>query len=212
MPATRQQKELILKDLTEKFKNAKSVVAADYKGVKVKELQSLRKDLKSTNGSLKISKKTLMKLALKENGYPEIPTEIMEGPVALAFSEDEISAAKTLYNFATKNPNLKLLGGFMDGEVLNLKQVIELAKIPGKLELYAKMLGSMQSPVYGFHAVLNGLMRNFVYVLSAISKLKPKEEAVSKTEPAEETEEQPKETKEKAEAPKEAAPKEEAKK
>lgn len=208
MAITRKQKEDILKDLVEQFKESKSVILTDYRGLTVKDIQDLRKQLKEAGSKMKVAKKTLMKLALKENGYEDIPTEILEGPVSMVFSqEDEVSGAKTLYNFSKSNDNLKLLGGFMEGEVLEEERVVELAKIPGKEELYAKLVGSMQSPVYGTHGVFSGLLRSLVCVMSAIKDEREKSEGAPAAEEKKEDE--------KAEAPKEEAkeeaPKEEAK-
>lgn len=191
MAVTKQKKEEVIAELVDLFKNSKSVVFSDYQGISVKDVQDLRRKLRENDSKFKVAKKTLIKLAAKDAGFPEIPEEALEGQVGVAFSMgDEIAAAKTLYDFSKSNDAVKLLSAFMEGEALSKEQTLELARIPGKDELLAKMVGSMKSPISGFHGVLYSLLRSFVGVVDAYRESKPAEEVA----PAEEsTEEAPKE-------------------
>ncbi len=186
MAITKEKKEKIVSELTDLFKNSKSVVFSDYKGISVKEIQDLRRKLTENESNFKVAKKTLIQRAAKDAGFPEIPEEALEGQVGVAFSMgDEIAAAKTLYDFSKSNDAIKLLSAFMEGETLTKEQTLELAKIPGKEELLAKMVGSMKSPISGFHGVLYSLLRSFVGVVDAYRESKPAEEAAPAEEPAE---------------------------
>lgn len=169
MALTKGQKSEILKDATESMKNAKCVVFADYKGLTVKDMKNLRTKLREKGATYNVIKKTLIKLAAKENGYEEIPNEVLEGPVGVSFSmEDEIAAAKILYDFAKKNENLKLRGALFEGKVLSIADTKALAMLPSKEELLAKLVYMLKSPIQGFHGVLNGTLAGFVRVLDAV--------------------------------------------
>jgi len=178
MAVTKQKKEEVIAELVDLFKNSKSVVFSDYQGISVKDVQDLRRKLRENDSKFKVAKKTLIKLAAKDAGFPEIPEEALEGQVGVAFSMgDEIAAAKTLYDFSKSNDAVKLLSAFMEGEALSKEQTLELAKIPAKDELLAKMVGSMKSPISGFHGVLYSLLRSFVGVVDSYRESKPDEEA-----------------------------------
>ena len=166
---TKDQKGEILKELVEKMKSAKSVIFADFKGVSVKEMKGLKKEMKKQGVNFQVAKKTLLKLAAKEAGYAEIPDDVIEGPVGAAFSmEDEIVAAKLISQFAKKNQNLKLRGALFDGKVLSIAETKQLSTIPGRPELIAKLLYLIKYPIQGFHDVLQNTIGGFVRVLGAI--------------------------------------------
>ena len=168
MALTKEQKNDILKDLIEQMKSAKSVVFADYQGLSVKDMKDLRGKLREKGVQFKVAKKTLMKIAAKDSGL-ELPDEALEGPVGAAFSmEDEVAAAKTLHNFGKENENLKLRGAIFEGRVLSIKETKELALIPGKEELYGKLVYLLKSPISGFHGVLNNTLAGFVRTLDAV--------------------------------------------
>lgn len=187
MAVTKQKKEEIIAELTDLFKNSKSVVFANNHGISVKDAQTLRRSLRDNDSTFKVAKKTLIKLAAKEAGFDEIPEEALEGQVGVAFSMgDEIAAAKALYEFSKSNNSVKLLSAIMEGKALSKEQTLELAKIPGKDELLAKMVGSMKSPISGFHGVLYSLMRTFVGVVDAYKDSKPAEEAPKEAAKADE--------------------------
>lgn len=171
MPLTKDQKKEILVALTTEMKSAKSIVFADYKGMPVKGIKELRSNLREKGVSYQVAKKTLIRLAAKEAGYENIPNEVLEGPVAVACCmEDEISGAKLIFEFGKKNKELKLRGSLLDGKVLSVAETMQLATLPGKEELLAKLVYLLKSPIQGFHGVLNGTISGFVRVLDSIAK------------------------------------------
>lgn len=192
MAITKDQKKEILKDLDDKFGRSKAVYFADYRGLSVKDIANLRKALREEGVDFRVAKKTLMQLSLKNSDLPEAPSEVMQGPVGAAFGYDDvILAVKTLHNFSKGNDNLKILGGLVEGKFITQAEAVELAQLPSREELLAKLVGSMKAPVSGFYGVTSGLLRGLVQVLKAYGEQKPEEAA--------------------AEAPKEEAPAEEAK-
>lgn len=172
MAINRAKKEEILQYLVSKLKEAKSVVFAGYSGIDVKSVNSLRRELHENKVSYKIAKKTLIKLAAKEAGVGEIPDEITEGPIAVAFSKDEVSAAKLLNKFSKEYEGLQLMGGIMEGNILTQSEILELAKIPSHKELMAKFAFSIQSSLYGFFVVLNSSLSGFARALQEYAKTK----------------------------------------
>jgi len=207
MAISKEKKVDVVNQLTDLFKNAKSVVFADYKGVSVHDFADLRGKLREKDVVYKVAKKTLIKLAADKAGFKDIPDEVFEGQVGAAFSQgDEVAAAKTLFEFSKDNANIKLLGALMEGRTLSKEETLQLAKIPGKEELLAKLVGSMKSPISGFHGTLHALMRNLVGVVSAykdkVEKDTPSETPKEEEAPAEEVKsETPAETPKEEETP-----------
>jgi len=168
MPLNKEQKKNIVKELKDNIAKQKAVVFVSVKGLKASELFDLRKQLKESNCLLSVAKKTLLKIAFKENKI-ELNEKELEGQIALIFGfKDEIAPAKTAYNFSLKNENLKILGGFLENQLRNMEEIIILAKIPSKQELLAKFIGSIKAPMSGFVNVLQGNIKGLVYVLSQI--------------------------------------------
>lgn len=185
MAVTRQQKEQTLAELVDKFGRSKSVVFADYRGLDVKGLSDLRKELRKGNAEAKVAKKTLIRLAAKENKVDEIPGNVMEGPVFVAFSyEDEMSGIQILYKFSKTNDKLNLLGGVIDGQVVGPDVIKKYAQLPSREELLAKLVGSMNSPISGTVGILGNLIGGFVRVLGAIKDKMPAAPAAAAPEPA----------------------------
>jgi large subunit ribosomal protein L10 len=165
---TKDQKKELVKDLTAKIKAAKAVVFADFRGLKVKDLSELKKELRKSDASFKVAKKTLMDIALKDAGL-SYDTEKLEGQIALALSKDEVTAAKIIDTFSKKNENIKILGGIVNAKGMTDAEVKALAKLPGKPELLAKLVGTINAPVSGFVNVLAGNIRGLVQVLKAVA-------------------------------------------
>ncbi len=170
MPKTKEQKKKIIDDLKEKIARQKTIVFIDFTGVKVEDMFNLRKNLKKTNSQLKIAKKTLISLALKDSGL-KAEIDKLEGELGIVFGyKDEISPAKTIYQFSKENPNLKILGGFFENKFKPAEDFIALAQLPSKEELLARLTGSISAPISNFVRVLEGNLKGLVCVLSAIKK------------------------------------------
>jgi large subunit ribosomal protein L10 len=169
---TKKQKKNIVKDLTEKLKNSKAVVFSDYKGLSVKDMTALRRELRDQKIDFKVVKKTLITLALKDAGM-ELDAKEMEGQIAIAISQgDEVAAAKIVAKAAKANENLKIAGGILGKNALSKEEVLALSKLPSKEELLAKFVGSINAPISGFVNVLAGNLRGLVNVLKAIGEVK----------------------------------------
>lgn len=167
---TKLQKKEIIEKLANDIKNSKSVVFVDFKGLKVNDAHALKKDLKKSGASLKVAKKTLINLALEKAGV-KINARLMEGQIALAVSEaDEVSPAKIIDGFSKKNKNIKILAGLLGSKIMKLEEIEALAKLPSKDELLAKLVRTLNAPIYGFANVLAGNLRGLVQVLKAISE------------------------------------------
>ncbi|MDP2690974.1 MAG: 50S ribosomal protein L10 [bacterium] len=170
MATSRQQKEEILKRITDSMRDAKSVVFADLHGMSVEDSQALRNVLREHGVRTQVAKKTLIVLAGKENGY-EIDKAMLDGQIAIAFSmDDEVAAAQQLYKLGKKNEKIKLVGGIFEGKVASKSLIMEVAQMPSKEELLAKLVGSMRAPLAGFQGVLHGTLRGFVQVCKQISE------------------------------------------
>ncbi len=169
---TKIQKEELVKTLAQKIKDSKTVVFSDFKGLSVKDMTSLRRELRTKGIDFQVLKKTLLSIALKDAGI-EMDARKMEGQIAVAVSAgDEVEASKIIAKMAKANENLKIAGGILGKKILSKEEVVALSKLPGKDELLAKLVGTLNAPVSGFVNVLAGNMRGLVQVLKAISEAK----------------------------------------
>ena len=150
MPSNKilEEKKQIVNELTERIKNAKSGVIVSYMGLNVPDDTALRKELRKNNVEYTVVKNTLTRMATKNVGYDSL-SDIFNGTTALATSEDFTAPAKVICEFAKKHEQLVVKAGFLDGEVLDANGVVELSKIPSREGLIAKLLGSIQGPLYG---------------------------------------------------------------
>lgn len=170
MAVTRAKKTEVLDRLKTDFQDMKSVVFAQFNGLSVKDMTGLRKKLREEDSTLYVAKKTLIRLILKEHGINEVPKTSMEGPIAVAISKkDEIAPAKIIQGIAKTNEAVKICGGVVEGKLLDAAQMSEIAAIPSRNELYAKLVGSMQAPVSGFYSVLRNVLAGFVRVCDAVA-------------------------------------------
>ncbi|EKD55914.1 MAG: hypothetical protein ACD_58C00343G0001 [uncultured bacterium] len=169
---TKDQKKQILDDLKTRLVGVKTVVFSDYRGLKVNEVQILRKSLHKKGIDYKVIKTTLIKKAMDDAGY-KIDEEIYSKPLALAFStKDEVEPSKLIYEFTKEHEKLEILGAIVNDEFYNVSQVKALAKMPGRDELYAKVVGSLNAPISGFVNVLKGNLRGLVSVLKQYQESK----------------------------------------
>jgi large subunit ribosomal protein L10 len=169
MPKTKEQKASITKDLTDYFARQKSVVFIDFRGLGNKAIVGIRGEIRKEALEYKVAKKTLLRRALKDAGLPELP--YLEGEIAVVFGfSDEVAPARLLHGLAKTNDKLKVLGGILENAFIGKDEVVALAKIPSKQELFARLVGTINAPVQNFVYVLNGNIGNFVRVLQALSQ------------------------------------------
>lgn len=169
MPKTKQQKQDNVALLTEQLAKAKTIVFANYSGLTMNQLSSVRTNLRKMDATFNITKNNLLKLALNNNKLDLPNDDVLVGPVAtlMAF-EDEISPIKTLTK-AIKDFGIgEVKAGFLNGEFLDSSKVTQLSTLPTKDELRAKIVGALGGPLYGIVGVLQANLRNLVYVLDQI--------------------------------------------
>lgn len=153
----RQLKEIKVAEIKEKLEKAQSVVLAKYQGLTVEEDTLLRKNLREAGVEYKVYKNTLVTLAAKELGIEGID-EYLEGPVSIAFGYDDVTApARILNDFAKDHKALELKAGIVDGELYDSAKLQQLATIPSKEVLIAKLLGSIKSPISSFARVISAI-------------------------------------------------------
>lgn len=172
MAKSKQQKQDIIKKLTDGFCNSKSVMFVNFSGTCVADVTELRRKCREEKTEYIVAKKSLLQIAC-ENCKVDINPRKFEGEVATVFSkEDEVAPAKVLHNFAKEHQQIKFIGGILENKFIEPEVVSDLAKLPSKQELYAKIVGSIKAPVSGFVNVLGGNLRNLVGVLNAIKESK----------------------------------------
>lgn len=157
--------------MQEALKGAKAVYLSDYRGMTMSALSELRNKL-GEKGTYMVVKNTIFAKALAESGMGTVDPEAIKGPSAALFSyEDEVGPLKLLVDFAKKNndlPNVK--AGVLEGLFLDETQVKSLAKLPGKDQLRGQVVGALAAPLTGLVSVLNGNIRNLVYVLGQVQE------------------------------------------
>lgn len=170
-------KQAVVAQFKEQLESAKGVVLTSYKGLTVAQDTELRRELREAGVSYHVVKNTMLRIAAKEAGIEGIE-EHLEGTTAFAFStEDAVAPAKVICGFIKKNKLedaevLTVKVGMVEGKVIGVDEVKALAALPSREELIAKLLGSMNAPISNTVNVLQGVIRNAVYVLDAIRSQK----------------------------------------
>jgi len=172
MSATREQKAAVVAELQEKFSKVQGAVLADFRGMNVAQANQLRRRMREAGVEFKVVKNTLT-LRAARNLQIEGLESILQGPTAIAIGyDDPVAAAKAISEFAKKNEKLQIKGGVLSGKLIDAKGVKALADLPSREQLLAQVLRGMQAPIAGLVNVLQGNLRNLVYVLEAIRKQK----------------------------------------
>lgn len=165
MAISRRKKEELVEQVTQKIKESKSIVFADYQGLAVDEISEIRADLRKQGLEMKVVKQNLFAIAAKNAGA-NINTEELKGhPIAYVFGNDEVAPAKIIYDYAKKNEKLEMVGGSLEGKSISMEELTALAKMPSREEMYAQVVGSLASPLRGMVGVLQGNLRGLVSVL-----------------------------------------------
>lgn len=156
MPLNREEKQEAVAEVSAQIAKAQTVVLAEYRGISSGDLTKLRAKAREQQVHLRVLKNTLMRRVVE--GTPFAPlADQMIGPLIYGFSEDAIATAKVIHDFAKGNDKLVIRSGSYEGKVMDRAAVQELASIPSREELLAKLLGVMQAPVSGFVRALSRL-------------------------------------------------------
>lgn len=173
MALSRESKVAQVADLTQKFQKAKSVVFAHYLGLNVADVSTLRRNLKGKKAEMKVAKKTLLKLAAKNAGLPEITDDVIPGDIACIFSyEDPISGAQTTFAFGKDHKHVQLVGGMFEGKILSKADALAFATLPSREQLLATFMSMLRAPLSSFASICNTPLRGFALSLSELAKKK----------------------------------------
>ncbi len=147
MSANFENKKVVVSEIEEYAKNAKSIVLVDYRGVTVSQATELRDTVRAAGGTYKVYKNRLMKIAFEKLGI-EFPASDYEGTTAVLFHEtDEVAPAKIALDGSKKYGALKLKSGYVSGKYYNTNEIISLASIPSREVLVAQLLGLLTNPM-----------------------------------------------------------------
>lgn len=141
----RNEKQTLVSSMRDNLQASTLVVVTSQSGLTVSEVSNLRDQIRSSGAKYKVLKNTLARLAVKDTQCEGI-TELLNGPTALAYSQDPVAAARAVVKFSEDNEKLTVLGGCLGDKVLNANEVIALAKLPSLDELRAKILGVLVAP------------------------------------------------------------------
>ena len=138
------QKQEEVTKLAEKIKNAKFVLLTDYRGINVGDVTELRANLRKSNSEYTVIKNNIIRRAIAEAKIEGLEDSVLEGPTAVIIdNNDYLAPAKVIYNYMKENEFYKIKGGILEGKVVSVEEIIELAKLPSREELLSKLSGSL---------------------------------------------------------------------
>ena len=149
----KEQKKQYISDMSNQFEKSEAVIVTHYQGLTVSQLDELRKQMREYGIKFKITNNRITKLALEKTRCKDL-SDLFSGPTAVAMSEDAIISAKILTKFSKENQNLKILGGIMGSDVLDVAGVQNVATLPSLDEARAKIVGILRSPAQKIASIL----------------------------------------------------------
>lgn len=170
--ATKAYKNEKIQEIKKSIENAKVAIVTDYRGYTVSEITDLRRQLQKESADYTVVKNTLAKIAIKGTPFESLES-YLQGPNAVAFGfGDQVAPAKVITQFIKKAKKGQIIGGVIDGKPLTPKEVQQLAELPSKEELIAKILGSLNSPASGLVMAMSGVARSLVIAMEEVRKQK----------------------------------------
>ncbi len=171
--ATKAFKKDKIESIKENLSKAQVAIVTEYKGLSVDEITNLRRKIQKEDGDYTVTKNTLAKIAVKGTDF-EILADCFKGPIALAFGfKDQVSPAKALLNFIKETKKGEIIAAALDGKLLSAEETKALASLPSKEEIYAKMLGCINSPTTGIANSVNGVLTKLVRTIDALKDKLP---------------------------------------
>ena len=170
MALTKDKKQQVIEEITDLLNSSKMTVVAKYKGTSVKQMQELRKTAIKGSTVVKVVKNRLVIQAIKANStYKDADTSNLIDQLIYAFNaNDEVAPAQSLADFAKKNPTIQFVGGYTaDGKFMSSEGVTALSKLPGKPQMIAGIINTLNSPVRGVMSSLNGNLGGLIQSLEA---------------------------------------------
>ncbi|MDX1583679.1 MAG: 50S ribosomal protein L10, partial [Thermoanaerobaculia bacterium] len=161
---TKEQKKDAVNELSESVGQAANAFLIDYQGISVPQVTELRRQVRETNSQYLVVKNRLALIAIKDSPIGGLSDQF-SGMTAVAYnSEDPVALAKALTKFAKDEPSVKFKGAMIEGEVVPVEQIDQIASLPSREELIAKLVFLLQSPIQGLANVLNANIRNLAVV------------------------------------------------
>jgi len=171
-----EQKQAVVAEVSAELAKAQAVVLAEYRSIAVKDMTELRRKARGSGVYLRVLKNTLARRAVADTPFKGL-TDKMVGPLAYGISADPVAVAKVLQEFAKENEKFVIRAGAMPNVVMSARDVAELARMPSRQELLAKLLGTMQAPIAKFVRTLNEVPGKFVRTVAAVRDQKEKQTA-----------------------------------
>jgi len=170
--ATKAFKENKINEIKEQLAKAKVAIVTEYRGLSVEDITKLRRNLQKEDGDYTVTKNTLAKIAVKGTEY-EVLVDAFKGPIALAFGfKDQVSPAKIVAKFIKETKKGVIVAAALDGKLLSAAEAQSLANLPSREELYAKMLGCINSPASGIANSTNAVITQLVRAMDAVREQK----------------------------------------
>ena len=165
MLLTRSEKENLVSKMTDQLEKSKAILIVNYQGMTVNQINDLKEKLGEQQIGFTVIKNSLFKIALKKANLV-VDESLFDQPIAIIWGiDDEVTPSKLVVDFGKSVEKLEIVGGIANGQFINIETVKQLAALPGRDELYAKLVGSLNAPMFRLVNALQGNLRSLVYIL-----------------------------------------------
>jgi len=168
----KQKKQIFVDETVSKIRESAGFIITDYQGLTVEQVNTLRRELEKVGAIYKVTKNTVSKRALDAMNINGDVKKMFKGVTGVVFSNDYISAAKVLANFAKENEKLQIKGGFIEKKHYSMDEIKEISKLSSKEELIAKLVYTLNQPIVKFVTQLSKPVKDVVYALNAVKEKK----------------------------------------